>query len=77
MARKHGKDRGLFECPPGSGFGGCDTSTTTVVNIERRLERKASLGRVYEKRKTEIREGRFFAPGKARNRLIRIHHVRL
>ncbi|MFQ5911101.1 MAG: tyrosine-type recombinase/integrase [Thermoplasmata archaeon] len=66
MARKGGKDRGLYEWPKKSG-------TWWICYIDgegkRHREKVGSKGlarRVYEKRKTEVREGRYFPPERRR-----------
>src|SRR5713101_5630636 len=62
MARKNSRDRGLFEQPSGSGV----WWTCYFDAFGRRHREKAgSKGlarRLYEKRKTEIREARYFPP---------------
>jgi hypothetical protein len=40
MARKGGKDRGLFEHPTGSGSGGFDIGTQTGASTPKRLGRR-------------------------------------
>jgi len=66
MARVGGKDRGLFERPKGSSI------WWIRYMDEDRRERREKVGpkglakRLYEKRKTEIREGRYFPPERRR-----------
>ena len=62
MARKQGKDRGLFERPPGSGIWWVRYFDHHGREHREKIGAKGLARRVYEKRKTEIREGRFFAP---------------
>ncbi len=66
MARAGGKDRGLFERPPGSGI-------WWICYFDREGRRHREKGgpkslakKIYEKRKTEIRERRFFPPERRR-----------
>lgn len=62
MARKQGKDRGLFERPLGSGNWWVRYFDGGGREHREKIGAKSLARRVYEKRKTEIREGRFFAP---------------
>ena len=62
MARKQGKDRGLFERPQGSGIWWVRYFDRDGREHREKIGAKGLARRVYEKRKTEIREGRFFAP---------------
>ena len=64
MARKQGKDRGLFERPRGSGIWWVRYFDRGGREHREKIGAKSLARRVYEKRKTEIREGRFFAPEK-------------
>lgn len=71
MARKGGKDRGLFERPGGSGIWWI-RYTDAVSNEHREKVGPKSLARmVYGKRKAEIREARFFPPERRRVILVR------
>ena len=62
MARKQGKDRGLFERPQASGIWWVRYFDRDGREHREKIEAKGLARRVYEKRKTDIREGRFFAP---------------
>jgi integrase len=62
MARKQAKDRGLFERAPGSGIWWVRHFDRNGREHREKIGAKGLARRVYEKRKTEIREGRFFAP---------------
>ena len=57
MARKGGKDRGLMEHPPGSGIWWVDMRHEGR-RIRRKVGSKSSAKMVYERLKTESREGR-------------------
>jgi integrase len=70
MARKDGKDRGLYEHPTRSGIWWI---CYFDANGRRHRERAGSKGfarKLYEKRKTEIREERFFPPQRRRTVLF-------
>ncbi len=60
MARKENKDRGLFERVKGSGYWSILYYDTDGRRHREDIGPKSLAKRVYQKRKTEIREGRFF-----------------
>jgi hypothetical protein len=62
MARKQGKDRGLFERSQGSGIWWVRYFDRDGREHREKIGAKGLARRVYEKRRTDIREGRFFAP---------------
>jgi hypothetical protein len=62
MARKAGKDRGLFEHPVGSGIWWICYFDAFGRRHRERVGPKGLARKLYEKRKTEIREGRYFPP---------------
>lgn len=60
MARKDGRDRGLFERPKGSGIWWIHYHDATGKKHRERVGPKSLARKLYEKRKTEIREARYF-----------------
>lgn len=60
MARRDGKDRGLFERPKGSGDWWVRYHDQFGRERREKVGTKAAAREVYQKRKNEIREGRFF-----------------
>ena len=66
MARKGSKDRGLFERPRGSGIWWICYFDREGQQHREKVGLKGLARRVYEKRKTEIREQRFFPPERRR-----------
>ena len=60
MARTGGKDRGLFERPKRSGIWWIRYADGQGRERREKVGPKALARRLYEKRKTEIREGRYF-----------------
>ena len=62
MARKHSKDRGLFEQPSGSGVWWICYFDALGRRHREKAGSKGLARRLYEKRKTEIREARYFPP---------------
>ncbi len=62
MARKDGKDRGLYEHPKGSGVWWVCYFDAIGRRHRERAGTKALARKIYEKRKTEIREERYFPP---------------
>jgi len=71
MARQGGKDRGLFERPKRSGIWWIRYNDATGHEHRERVGAKGLSRRLYEKRKTEIREGRYFPPEHRRVLLVR------
>jgi hypothetical protein len=70
MARSGGKDRGLYKSPKGSGVWWICYFDTDGRRHRERIGPKGLARRVYEKRKTEIREGRYFPPERKRAVLL-------
>lgn len=70
MARKGSKDRGLFERPKGSGVWWIRYHDATGQERRERIGSKALARKLYEKRKTEIRERRYFPPQRTRQVLF-------
>ena len=68
MARKDGKDRGIVENPPGSGIWWVDMRHEGK-RIRKKVGSKSSAKAVYERLKTESREGRLVP--KAKKRIFR------
>ena len=62
MARKNSKDRGLFEQPSGSGVWWICYFDAFGRRHREKAGSKGFARRLYEKRKTEIREARYFPP---------------
>jgi integrase len=62
MARKNSKDRGLFEQPSGSGVWWICYFDALGRRHREKAGSKGLARRLYEKRKTEIREARYFPP---------------
>src|SRR5215472_5815366 len=62
MARKAGKDRGLFERPKGSGVWWICYFDAKGRRNRERAGAKTFARKLYEKRKTEVREERYFPP---------------
>jgi integrase len=62
MARKNSKDRGLFEKPSGSGIWWVCYFDAFGRRHREKAGSKGFARRLYEKRKTEIREARYFPP---------------
>ena len=60
MARKDGKDRGLFQRPKDSGIWWVCYFDADGRKHREKVGPKALARKVYEKRKTEVREARFF-----------------
>jgi integrase len=73
MARKGNQDRGLFERPKGSDIWWIRYADDTGREHRERIGRKGLARAVYEKRKTEAREGRYFPP--ARKRAVRFNDL--
>jgi len=71
MARQGGKDRGLFERPKRSGIWWIRYNDAIGHEHRERVGAKGLARRLYEKRKTEIREGRYFPPENRRVILVR------
>jgi len=71
MARKDGRDRGLFERPKGSGIWWIHYHDATGKKHRERVGPKSLARKLYEKRKTEIREARYFPPERRRPILVR------
>ena len=61
MARQGSRDRGLFERPNGSGIWWIRYHDGDGHEHREKIGAKGLARRVYEKRKTEIRDGRYFA----------------
>lgn len=70
MARKGGKDRGLFERPKGSGTWWVHYHDAAGKKHRERIGPKGLARQVYMKRKAEIREARFFPPERRRVVLV-------
>lgn len=66
MARPGGKDRGLFERPRGSGVWWIEYHDAEGRRHREKIGPKGLARRVYEKRRTEVREERYFPPGRQR-----------
>ncbi len=66
MARKGGKDRGLFERPKGSGVWWIEYHDGDGLRHRERAGSKGLARKRYMQRKTEIAEGRFFPNTRAR-----------
>ncbi len=66
MARVGGKDRGLFERPKVSGIWWIRYMDGDGRERREKVGPKGLARRVYEKRKTEIRQGRYFPPERRR-----------
>jgi integrase len=62
MARKGSKDRGLFERPKDSGVWWIRYHDASGQERREKVGSKALARKLYEKRKTEIRERRYFPP---------------
>jgi len=71
MARLGGKDRGLFQRIQRSGIWWIRYIDATGREHRERVGPKGLAKRLYEKRKTEIREGRYFPPENRRVILVR------
>ena len=71
MARQGGKDRGLFERPNRSGIWWIRYIDSIGHEHRERVGAKGLARRLYEKRKTEIREARYFPPEHRRVILVR------
>ena len=71
MARQGGKDRGLFERPKRSGTWWIRYIDAIGHEHRERVGAKGLARRLYEKRKTEIREARYFPPEHRRVILVR------
>ena len=72
MARRDGKDRGLFERPPGSGTWWIRYNDSQGNEHREKVGPKGLARQVYAKRKTEIREGRYFPKKMLRRINIRL-----
>ena len=66
MARKNSKDRGLFEQTSGSGVWWICYFDAFGRRHREKAGSKGFARRLYEKRKTEIREARYFPPERRR-----------
>jgi integrase len=66
MARKDGKDRGLFERPGGSGIWWIHYHDAEGRKHREKVGKKGLARKLYEKRKTEVREARYFPPDRRR-----------
>lgn len=66
MARKGAKDRGLFERPKGSGIWWVCYFDAIGRRHREKIGPKGLARKIYEKRKTEIREARYFPPDRHR-----------
>ncbi len=62
MARRGGKDRGLFERPKGSGVWWILYYDRNGQRHREKVGPKSLARKVYEKRRTDVREGHFFPP---------------
>ncbi len=71
MARTGGKDRGLFERPTGSGIWWIRYCDASGREHREKAGSKTTARRLYEKRKTEVREGRFFPSERRRPVFVR------
>ncbi len=66
MARQGSRDRGLFERPKGSGIWWIRYYDDLGRERREKVGPKGLARRLYEKRKTEVREARYFPPDRAR-----------
>lgn len=66
MARVGSRDRGLFERPTGSGIWWIRYHDLNGIERREKAGPKGFARKLYEKRKTEIREGRYFPPERRR-----------
>lgn len=71
MARPGSKDRGLFERPKSSGIWWIRYHDGDGREHREKIGAKGLARRVYEKRKTALREDRYFPPDRARRVLVR------
>ena len=71
MARQGSRDRGLFERPKGSGIWWIRYHDGDGREHREKIGTKGLARRVYEKRKTELREDRYFPPDRTRRVLVR------
>lgn len=71
MARLGSRDRGLFERPKGSGVWWIRYNDGHGREHREKIGAKGLARRVYEKRKTALREDRYFPPDRARRVLVR------
>jgi integrase len=71
MARRSGKDRGLLERPLGSGIWWIRYADSAGREHREKVGPKGVARRLYEKRKTDVREGRFFPSERRRAILVR------
>ena len=71
MARHGSKDRGLFERLPGSGVWWIRYFDVYGREHREKVGAKSLARRLYEKRKTDVREGRFFPPERRRQIFVR------
>ena len=71
MARHGSKDRGLFERPRGSGVWWIRYFDVSGREHREKVGAKSLARRLYEKRKTDVREGRFFPPERRRQIFVR------
>ena len=71
MARKNGRDRGLFERPVGSGVWWIHYHDADGRKHREKVGPKALARKRYMQRKTEIAEGRFFRAARGRTALRR------
>ena len=62
MARRGGKDRGLFERPADSGVWWIHYHDTDGRKHREKVGPKGLARKLYAKRKTEVREARYFPP---------------